>query len=312
MRPDVLVVWPNRPKAMAQLEEAYQLHHWWKAEDPDAMLREVGPRVRAVVFSGERGPSAVMIGQMPRLEIAACYGVGIDAIDKEACKARGIPITNTPDVLTEEVADMGLALMLAVMRRIVEGDRYVRGGRWASQGSMELGTTPRGKRLGIVGLGRIGKAVARRGELLGMEIAYHNRSRAEVPYPYHPDPVGLAGESDVLILCCPGGPATRGLVNADVLEALGPEGYLVNIARGSVVDEPALVKALVERRIKGAALDVFADEPNVPEALFGLDHVVLTPHAASATNETRDAMAQLVVDNLAAHFAGRPLLTPVP
>jgi lactate dehydrogenase-like 2-hydroxyacid dehydrogenase len=311
MRPEVLVVWPNRPKAMAQLEEAYQLHHWWKADDPDAMLREVGSRVRAVVFSGERGPSAPMIEQMPKLEIAACYGVGVDAIDREACRKRGIPITNTPDVLTEEVADMGLALMLAIMRRIVEGDRYVRAGRWKSEGSMQLGTTPRGKRLGIVGLGRIGKAVARRGELLGMKIAYHSRSKADVDYPYHADPVSLARESDVLILCCPGGPATRGIINREVLEALGPEGYLVNIARGSVVDEPALVDVLVNRRIAGAALDVFADEPNVPEALFPLDHVVLQPHAASATNETRDAMAQLVVDNLAAHFAGRPLLTPV-
>ena len=313
MKPDVLVVWPNRPGAMAELERAYALHHLWRADDKERLLAEVAPKIRAVVTTGERGATADLIGRLPALEVVACFGVGTDAIDRAACSARGVPVTNTPDVLTEDVADMGLALMLAVLRRLVEGDRWVREGRWARDGSMPLGTTPRGKRLGILGLGRIGKALARRGELLGMTVAYHGRSRqADVAYAYHPTLVDLARGCDVLALCTPGGAETRGIVNAEVLAALGPTGVLVNIARGSVVDEPALVDALVNRTIAGAGLDVFAGEPRVPEALLGLDHVVLQPHAASATNETRDAMAKLVVDNLAAHFAGRPLLTPVP
>jgi lactate dehydrogenase-like 2-hydroxyacid dehydrogenase len=311
MKPDVLVVYPNRPGAMAQLEAAYTLHHLWRAEDRERLLAEVGPRVRAIVTTGERGASAELIGRLPALEIVACFGVGIDAIDRAACAARAIPITNTPDVLTDDVADMALALILAVLRRIVQGDRYVRAGSW-QKGPMPLTTCARGKTLGVLGLGRIGKALAHRAEALGMKVAYHGRRpHPEVAYAYHASLVELARASDVLALTCPGGAETRGLVDAAVLEALGPEGYLVNVARGSVCDEPALVEALVGRRIAGAGLDVFAKEPNVPEALLGLDNVVLQPHAASATVETRDAMAQLVVDNLAAHFAGRPLVTPV-
>lgn len=312
MKPDVLVVWPNRPGAMAELERAYALHHLWQAEDKDHLVAEVGPKIRAIVTTGERGASADLLSRLPALEIAACFGVGYDGIDVPACRARSIPITNTPDVLTEDVADMGLALTLCVLRRVVEGDRWVRDGRWARDGSMPLGSTLRGKRLGILGLGRIGKALARRAELLGMTVAYHGRHRQDdVAHPYHPTLEGLARESDVLALCTPGGPETRALVTAEVLAALGPKGVLINIARGSVVDEPALVDALVNRTIAGAGLDVFTDEPRVPEALLALPNVVLQPHAASATDETRDAMAQLVVDNLAAHFAGRPLLTPV-
>ncbi len=312
MKPDVLVVWPNRPKAMAELEFAYTLHHLWQAPDREALLAEVGPRVRAIVTTGERGASAKLIDRLPALEIAACFGVGYDGIDQEACRRRGIPITNTPDVLTEDVADMGLALTLCVMRRIVEGDRWVRAGRWVKEGAMPLGSTPRGKRMGIVGLGRIGKALARRAEAIGMRVAYHGRQpQPDVTYPHHADPVSLARESDVLAVCTPGGAATRGLISREALAALPPSAVLINIARGTVVDEAALVEALTSGRLAGAGLDVFADEPNVPEALLKLDNVVLTPHAASATVETRDAMAQLVVDNLAAHFAGKPLVTPV-
>ncbi|MFO1070620.1 MAG: 2-hydroxyacid dehydrogenase [Geminicoccaceae bacterium] len=307
---DVLVVFPNRPKAMAQLEAAYTLHHLWQAADPEKLLDEVGPRIRAAVSTGEKGLTAAQIAKLPRLEIVSCFGVGIDAIDRKACAARNIPITNTPDVLTDEVADMGLVLLLSLLRDIPGGDRHVRSGQWL-KGAMPLTTCARGKKLGILGLGRIGKALARRAEVIGMQVAYHGRARqADVAYPYFDSLVGLAKDSDVLALCCPGGAETRGLVDAAVLEALGPEGYLVNVARGSVCDEPAVVDALVNRKIKAAALDVFADEPRVPQALLGLDNVILQPHAASATVETRDAMAQLVVDNLAAHFAGKPLLTP--
>jgi lactate dehydrogenase-like 2-hydroxyacid dehydrogenase len=272
---------------------------------------EVGPRIRAIVSTGEKGASAELIDRLPALEIVSCFGVGIDAIDRPACARRNVPITNTPDVLTEDVADQGLALMLAVLRGIVRNDRYVRDGKW-QQGSAPLTARARGKRVGVLGLGRIGKAFAKRAEALGMSIAYFGRTRQQdVSYPYYSDLVALARDVDVLVLTCPGGAETRGLVNAGVLEALGPEGWLVNVARGSVCDEPALVDALVNCRIAGAGLDVFVDEPNVPEVLLGLDTVVLQPHAASATTETRDAMAQLVVDNLAAHFAGKPLLTPV-
>ncbi len=312
MGPDVLVVWPNRPDQMAQLEAAYTVHHLYTAADPDKLVAEVGPKVRAIVTTGERGATRALIERCPALEIVSCFGVGTDAIDHAACREHGVPITNTPDVLTDEVADMGLVLMLSLLRQIPAGDRWVRDGRWVSEGTMPLTRCARNKTLGILGLGRIGRALARRAELLGMKVTYHGRRpQSDVSHRYYDSLVDMARDADVLALCLPGGAETRAIVTAEVLDALGPEGYLVNIARGSVVDEPALVTALVERRIAGAALDVFADEPNVPEALLELDHVILQPHAASGTVETRDAMAQLVVDNLAAHFAGRPLLTPV-
>jgi lactate dehydrogenase-like 2-hydroxyacid dehydrogenase len=310
MKPDVLVVFPNRPDAMAQLEAAYTLHHLWQAPDPAALVAEVGSRIRAIVSTGEKGASAELIGRLPALEIVACFGVGIDAIDRPACAARHIPITNTPDVLSRDVADMAMGLMLMVLRRLRQSDLHIRAGKWP-EGMAPLATRVAGKRLGIVGLGRIGRELAKRAQAFEMSIAYHNRRQLDdAPWPYHATATDLAGAVDVLALCCPGGEATRNLVDAGVLAALGPKGYLVNVARGSVVDEPALVDALVNRKIAGAGLDVFADEPNVPAALLALDNVVLSPHMASATTETRDAMAQLVVDNLAAHFAGRPLLTP--
>jgi len=312
MTKDVLVVWPNRPDAMAQLEAAYTLHHLYKAEDPDRLVGEVADRVRAIVTTGEKGASADLMARLPNLEIVACFGVGVDAIDLAAAEARGVRVTNTPDVLTKEVADLGLCLTLAILRRVVEADGYVRDGRWAAEGPMALGRCATGKTMGILGMGRIGRALAARAEAIEMKVVYHNRRpRDDAPYPYFESPAALAEASDVLVLCCPGGEATRGIVDARVLEALGAKGYLVNIARGSVCDEPALVKALTEGTIAGAALDVFANEPHVPEPLTRLANVILLPHTASATNETRDAMAQLVVDNLAAHFAGKSLPTPV-
>ena len=310
-KPSVLVVWPNRPKAMAELESAYRLVHLWQAAEPEALLDEVGPEIRAIVTTGERGASAQLIDRLPRLEIVACFGVGYDGIDVAACKPRGIRVTNTPDVLSRDVADMGLGLILMTLRRMAEADRFVRAGRWI-EGAHPLGTCTAGKKLGILGMGRIGLELAKRAEVLGMEVAYHNRTeRADVALPYKASLVELARWADVLVLCCPGGAATRNLVNAEVLEALGPAGWLVNIARGSVVDESALVAALEAGKIKGAGLDVFADEPRVPEALLAMDNVVLQPHNASATEETRDAMAGLVVANLRAHFGGQELPTPV-
>ena len=310
-RPSVLVVWPNRPKAMAEIDAAYRLVHLWQAANAEELIDSDGPEIRAIVTTGERGASAALIERLPRLEIIACFGVGYDGIDVEACRARGIRVTNTPDVLSRDVADMGLGLILMTLRRMAEADRFVRRGDWI-QDTLPLGTCLAGKKLGIIGLGRIGMELAKRARAVDMIPAYHNRSRrGDVELPYFATPIELARWADVLVLACPGGAATHHLVTAEVLEALGPEGWLINIARGSVVDEAALVQALETGRIKGAGLDVFADEPRVPEALLAMENVVLQPHMASATEETRDAMAALVVANLAAHFAGRELVTPV-
>jgi len=282
----------------------------YEAADRAATLRRLAPDVAVVVTSGGAGIDRATIAALPQLKLIACFGVGVDAIDLAAARERQIAVTNTPDVLTEEVADLALGLLLATARRIVAGDRYVRAGRWPG-GAMPLASRVHGKRLGIVGMGRIGQAIATRGLAFGLQIAYHGPRPKPVPYRYEPDPVALARGVDFLIAACPGGAATRGLVSRAVLEALGPQGLFVNIARGSVVDETALVELLVAGRLGAAGLDVFADEPNVPAALFALDQVVLQPHQASATHETRAAMGQLVVDNVAAFFAGRPLLTPV-
>jgi lactate dehydrogenase-like 2-hydroxyacid dehydrogenase len=262
------------------------------------------------VTSGGAGIDRATIDRLPRLELIACFGVGVDAIDLVAARERGIAVTNTPDVLTGDVADLALGLLLATARRIVAGDRYVRSGAW-SRGPMALASRVHGKRLGIVGMGRIGQAIAIRASAFGLQIAYHGPRAKPLPYRFEPDLVALARGVDFLVAACPGGAATRGLVSRAVIEALGAEGLLINIARGSVVDQDALVTALVDGRLGGAGLDVFADEPNVPPALLGLDNVVLQPHQASATAETRAAMGKLVIDNLAAFFAGRPLLTAV-
>lgn len=310
-QPSVLVVWPIRPNAMAQLEQEFRLVHLSSSPDPEALIEAEGGEIRGIVSTGERGVSAALINRLPRLEIVACFGVGYDGIDVGACRQRDVRVTNTPDVLSKEVADMGIGLILMTLRRLAEADRFVRRGAWLED-AMPMGTCVTGKKLGIVGMGRIGRELAKRAQALEMIPGYHNRNRrSDVELPYFSTPVELARWADILVLACPGGSATHHLVNEAVLDALGPQGWLVNIARGSVVDEPALVRALEGGRIRGAGLDVFADEPRVPQALLKMENVVLTPHHASATDETRDAMAQLVVDNLRAHFAGRPLLTPV-
>jgi lactate dehydrogenase-like 2-hydroxyacid dehydrogenase len=248
---------------------------------------------------------------LPKLEIVSVMGVGVDAVDLAQARARGIAVTNTPDVLNDDVADLGIALLLMTARHLALSDRYVRDGRWKRLGNQALATKVSGKRLGIVGMGRIGKVVARRAAAFDMDISYHARNQADVPYRYMPDLVAMARAVDFMIVIVPGGPATKGLIGAEVIAALGPQGILVNVSRGSVVDEPALVAALVSGALGGAGLDVFADEPNVPEALLGLDNVVLAPHVGSGTNETRGAMADLVVNNLRAHLSGGKLLTPV-
>ena len=306
---DILQVAAIYGPSQARLEADYTVHRLWQAPDRGAFVRDVAPRIEVLVTTGGAGAARALIEQLPRLRLIACFGVGVDAIDLAAARERGVAVTNTPDVLTDDVADLAIGLMLAALRGIATADRYVRAGLWL-RANMPLQTRMSGKRLGIVGMGRIGQAIARRASAFDMSIAWNGPRPKDLPWRYEPDLLALARSVDVLVAACPGGAATRGLISRAVLEALGP-GVFVNIARGSVVDEAALVDLLVTQRLGGAALDVFADEPRVPEALFALDHVVLQPHQASATRETRGAMGQLVLDNIAAHVAGRPLLTPV-
>ena len=308
---DVLTAARLWPPMMEALHGAFRVHDRTHQEDP-AAFAAIAPRIRAIAASGESKVPRELIAQLPALEIVSVFGVGYDGIDVAAARERGIAVTHTPNVLNDEVADLAMALVLAVSRRLVEADRYVRTGAWA-KGPMPLARKVSGARMGIVGLGRIGNAIARRAEAFGMSIAYTARAeKADAPYPYFATAEALAREVDFLVVITPGGAATRKLIDAKVLAALGKKGYLVNVARGSVVDEPALVEALRAGTIAGAGLDVFENEPNVPAELLELDNVVLTPHVGSATWQTRQAMADLSFGNLQAHFAGKPLLSPVP
>lgn len=314
MKPDVIVAYPLRPRQMAMLEETYTLHRLdlAKGEERDALLRKAGPICTALVCNGHVTIDETLLSQLPALKLAACSSAGYDQMDVEAMTRRGIKLTNTSEVLCDDVADMALLLMLAARRRLPQGDRYVRSGDWALKGMMPLTTSTSGKKAGIVGLGRIGIAIARRCEAVGLTVGYYGRTeKADNDFAYFDDPVKLADWADILIVATPGGPSTEGLISAEVLNALGPTGSFINIARGTVVDEPALIGALQERRIASAGIDVYLNEPNPDPRFATLDNVVLYPHHASGTEETRDRMAQLTVDNLAAFFAGRPLLTPV-
>ena len=312
MKPDLVSIEPLRPQSMTELAETFTIHAL--PNDRSLWVEAVAPvadRVRFVQTTGFSGCPAALMRALPKLEIVGVMGVGVDAVDLAQARERGIAVTNTPDVLNDDVADLAMALLLMTARHLALSDRYVRDGRWKRLGNQALATKVSGKRLGIVGMGRIGKVIARRAAAFDMAISYHTRKPADVPYRHVPDLVTLAREVDFLIVIVPGGPGTRGLIGAEVIAALGPEGILVNVSRGSVVDEPALVAALVSGRLGGAGLDVFADEPNVPDALLGLDNVVLAPHVGSGTEETRGAMADLVVANLRAHLDGRPLVTRV-
>ena len=299
------------PLYTAQLSAAYQFHDPLHETDPAAFAK-VAPQVRAVAGSGDSKVSAELMAQLPALELISIMGVGYDGVDVAAAKARGVMVTHTPNVLNDDVADLAIGLMLCAARQLPAADRFVRSGQWL-KGPMPLARKMSGARLGLVGMGRIGQAIAQRAQAFGMQIAYHTRSpKAGVPYAYHADLLSLARDSDFLVLITPGGAGTRHLVNAQVLQALGPKGILVNVARGSVVDEAALIEALEGGVIGGAALDVFEDEPRVPQRLMDLPQVVLVPHIGSATGQTRQAMADLAFGNLREHFAGRPVLTPVP
>ncbi len=301
------------PQLIENIEQSFTAFRLWEAEDEAAFLTEKGADIDMLVTSGNAvmGAPAALIAALPNLKAICSNGVGYDSIDTEAARSRGIVVTNTPEVLNDCVADLGMALLLDVARRISEADRFTRGGQW-SQGRFPLSSKIGGKVCGIVGLGNIGQAVARRAQAFDMQIHYYNpRSRPDVPYTRHESLVALAQQADFLVLTLPGGAATRHIINAEVLQALGPQGYLINIARGSVVDQQALVEALAAGKIAGAGLDVFEQEPQVPDALRQRDNVVITPHIASSTRETMAAMADLVFENMLAFSRGEPVLTRV-
>ena len=302
---DILQLVPLRPEVQKELEARYRLHG--KAD-----FDKVAAVVRGCVTNGHSGPPPEMIDRMPKLEIIASASVGYDGIPVEYARSKGIPVTNTPDVLNDDVADLAIALMIMTARKLVVTDRYVRSGRWPKEGEHPLANRASGKRVGILGMGRIGKEIAKRATAMNNGVAYHSRKPvSDVSYKHYPDLVELAKNSDFLVVIIPSTPQTQKIVSKAVIEALGPTGIFVNVARGAVVDEDALVEALKSGKLGGAGLDVFINEPQVPPELFAMDNVVLQPHVGSGTHETRRAMSQLVLDNLDAKFAGRPLLTEI-
>ena len=310
--PDVIVTAPLPPFLYDPLRADYRCHDYYQSSHKPGLLAAEGQKIRGLVQGGGTVTPTELLDQLPTLEIISVFGVGYDGVPVDYCRKRGLKVTNTPDVLTDDVADVAVGLVLMTGRGFAKAERFVRSGEWEKKGP-ELTTKLGGRTAGILGLGRIGKAIGQRLEAMGMKIAYTGRkAQPGVHYRFVPDLKALAAQSDFLIVACPGGPATKNLVNADVLAALGSKGTVVNIARGSIIDEPALVAALQAGTIKGAGLDVFADEPHVPKPLLAMDNVVLLPHVGSATNETRKAMGDLCKANLDAWFAGKPLLTLIP
>ena len=313
-KPEVLLVGPSKPVLAKGLEPTFTVHRLIEAEDREALLNRIADRVRAlaVTYTNQK-IDADFMGRFPRLEFVSSFGVGYDHVDAKWAGGHGIIVTNTPDVLNEEVADTTLGLLLCTVREFPQGDRFLRAGKW-EQGAYPLSPASlRDRSVGIVGMGRIGQAIARRLEASKVPVVYHTRNPAPgLSYKHYPDLIEMAKAVDTLVVIVPGGPATTKMVNADVMKALGPRGVIINVARGTVVDEQALVAALKSGTILAAGLDVFEKEPNVPDELKAMQNVVLLPHIGSASVVTRNAMDQLVVDNLKAWFAGKPPLTPVP
>jgi lactate dehydrogenase-like 2-hydroxyacid dehydrogenase len=310
-KPVILLLGAYLEQDMDALASQFEVIRFWEQQDKDATLRNSAHLIRAVATRGDLGAQKDLIDQLPSLEIIACFGVGTDAIDRTATGPRKIVITNTPDVLNDDVADLALGLMLAVARNIPQNDAFVRDGRWSTM-SPPLETKLSGKRVGIVGLGRIGKAIAKRCQSFDMPVSYFGRQKqGGVAFSYFDSIAALAHNSDFLVAIVPGGSATSNLIGSEVFAALGQNGYFINVSRGSVVDEDALLHALENGSIKGAGLDVYWDEPKINPRFAKLKNVVLQPHQGSATIETRRAMGKLVRDNLAAYFAGKPLLTPI-
>jgi lactate dehydrogenase-like 2-hydroxyacid dehydrogenase len=313
-KPDVLLVGQKKPVMVRGLDPNVTLHFLADAKDPEAFFKQVGDKIRAVAiaYTANKLDSAFM-QKFPKLEQISSFGVGYDHVDARWAGEHGIIVTNTPDVLNEEVADTTLGLLLCTLREFPQAERYLRAGKWTGGHYPLTKATLQGRSVGMVGMGRIGRAIARRLEAFGVPVVYHSRNpQSGVKYKHYPKLIEMARDVDTLIVIVPGGPATANMINADVLKALGPNGVLINMARGSVVDEPALIEALKNKTIYSAGLDVFAKEPNVPKELMEMDHVVLFPHLGSASVATREAMDRLVVDNILAWAAGKPPLTPVP
>jgi lactate dehydrogenase-like 2-hydroxyacid dehydrogenase len=310
---EVLLLGPSTPVIVDGISKAFTLRKPADAKDREALIAEIGPRLRAIAAGGGHGMiDAALMSRLPRLEIVSSFGVGYDHIDAKWAGEHGIIVTNTPDVLNEEVADTALALLLSTVRELPAAERWLRAGRWLEKPYPLTQGTLRDRIVGMVGMGRIGQAIARRLEAFGVPVVYHSRNPQKgVVYRHYPNLVDMARDVDTLMIIVPGGPSTKNMINMPVFEALGPRGVVVNMARGSVIDEPALIKALQNRTIMSAGLDVFAEEPKVPPELIAMDHIVLYPHVGSASEYTRRAMGQLVVDNLLAWGAGKPPLTPV-
>ena len=313
-KPDVLLVGSRKPVLIQGLEPKVTLHDLLGAKDQDALIRSVGDKIRAIAVAYTANKiDSVFMQRFPKLEQISSFGVGYDHIDAKWAGAHGIIVTNTPEVLNEEVADTALGLLLCTVREFPQAERYLRAGKWPQAQYPLSKATLRNRTVGMVGMGRIGKAIARRLEAFGVPVAYYSRNPQDgVSYKYYPKLVDMARDVDTLMVIVPGGAATQNLINAEVLKALGSQGIVINMARGSVVDERALIEALKNRTIYSAGLDVFVKEPEVPKALIEMDNVVLFPHLGSSTEVTRAAMDQLVVDNILAWAAGKPPLTPVP
>jgi len=311
MKHEIVITAQGHKGTLERLQNEFSAITLWDAADRDATLKQAAPRIRALAHFGHSKVDAKLMDALPKLELISNFGVGVDQIDLDAAKKRKLIVTNTPGVLNDCVADCALSLILNTLRKFPQSEAYLRSGYWPTRGAYPLTTSIGGKTLGILGLGRIGEAIAKRALGFGMKIRYHNRNKKDVAYAYDANPVALAKNSDVLLVVTPGGAGTAKLVNAKVLDALGPQGYLVNVARGSVVDEAVLLRYLQEKKIAGAGLDVYEHEPQVPAEFYALDNAVLFPHVASATVETRKAMGDLQVENLHLHFAGKPVKTPV-
>jgi lactate dehydrogenase-like 2-hydroxyacid dehydrogenase len=310
---EILLIGQAKPVIVGGVEPFATVHKLAEAKDQDAFIQEVAPRIRgiAIAYTANKIDGAFM-SRFPNLEIVSSFGVGYDHVDAKWAGEHGVVVTNTPDVLNEEVADTALGLLLCTLREFPQADRYLRAGKWL-KGGYPLSPTLRGRTVGMVGMGRIGRAIGRRLEAFGVPVVYHSRNpQPGVSYKYYPKLVDMARDVDTLMVIVPGGAATKNLIDAEVLKALGADGVLINMARGSVVDEQALIKALKDRTIMSAGLDVFVNEPQVPQELIEMEHIVLFPHLGSASAATRKAMDQLVVDNLKSWFSGKGPLTPVP
>lgn len=304
---------PDMPKAETdRLFESYNVHALHLCEDPDALVESIKDQITVIATNGVLGASSEFISNLPNVQAIVSFGAGMDNIDLDYAKTKGIQVSNTPGVLDDDVANMAMALLLGISRKIVEADRYVRRGDWVTKGKMGLQKGIRNKKVGILGLGGIGRDLAKKLVAFGCDIAYHNRrENPGVPYRYYPNLLDMARDCDYLIVICPATAETKNMVNREVIDALGPEGTLINIARGTIVHEEALVSALLDGRLGAFASDVFANEPHVPEALFDISNVILIPHLGSATEETRKAMGELMLRNLERFFANEPLETPV-